>query len=122
MGVLSGLGGLSAHCASTECDQYSDCAQGYTCAAGKCVLPPGPTDAAADTQVAPGTDGAASHDSATAVDGGARDAPGAVEASLVDALREGGHEAAAIDGMTSEAAGRDATSRDASFLDAGSDG
>jgi hypothetical protein len=46
--VSASLVVMSTHCAPTECDQYSDCAQGYTCAAGQCVLPPGPPDSAAD--------------------------------------------------------------------------
>jgi hypothetical protein len=113
--LLCGLGAMSAHCASTECDQFTDCAQGYTCAAGKCVLPGGPPqDGAADASTDSRADVAPAHDSATLIEGGAKDAAGAREgaANPSDASHDGPHDG------SGQGTSKDATSTDTASPDA----
>jgi hypothetical protein len=46
-----GIGGLLTRCgAPSTCLRYSDCAQGLTCAAGKCVAPASSASVDAETE------------------------------------------------------------------------
>jgi hypothetical protein len=94
---LSGLlAAMSVHCvASDECDQYSDCAQGFTCAAGRCVLPPPPADAATDAPRDTAADRLVDSPSDAAHEGGTDAHDDATDASHDDATdaRDGDSEA-----------------------------
>lgn len=111
--VLGALGAMSAHCSSTECDQFTDCLEGYTCASGKCVAPASPMDASADASADSRADGGLVRDSASVLDGGARDVADAREtaATVVDASHDGSRDAVSQD------APRDVTSVDTSSPD-----
>jgi hypothetical protein len=85
--LLGVLGALSGHCAaSSTCDQYTDCAQGFTCADGMCVLPPNSVDAsAADSTADAGAVDALPHDSSGLVDTASSDAGHAAGEAAADA-------------------------------------
>jgi hypothetical protein len=91
VGLTCLLFAMSLQCASGECDQYSDCAQGYRCTAGKCLATTS-SDGSTDSPI----EGASSLDSSLAAetapsDSGddATDAAGATEASdALDAAKD----------------------------------
>jgi hypothetical protein len=105
-GALAAAVGIGlAHCAApTNCLRYSDCSDGLTCAAGKCVPPPASIpDAGLDVDPVATADG----ETATEPDAGATSddaTPGVVEAG-VDVAEAGDDAATAGDGAAADATG-----------------
>lgn len=99
--VGTGLALSLWHCSlNGECLRYSDCGDGLTCAAGKCVIPASAVgDASADAEVLEAApDGSSVSTPTPTKDGatGAADAPTAIDAgsSNTDAMNEPGDAAA----------------------------
>jgi hypothetical protein len=107
MALTGPLAAMTIHCASTECDQYSDCDQGYTCTAGRCVLPP--ADASVDAPPDRVTDASSedsSHGDTNSVQDGSHDSADSTSDAhdgTTDSLDRD-----SLDGMVSDAGTSDA--------------